>query len=113
MMATNGCNSSFLQHGLAKFAKANPAIEITVSPRPHKHPVVRGHYINGREKAICVRNLDHNQILRKAELLRDSSGEKVKRVSKPVSSVSDSVRGIWDPYRGGAIGVRDILGLPK
>lgn len=64
------------------------------------HPVIKGTYINGREKAICVRNLEKEQILQKAELLRDASGEKLKRVTKPVKSMNESVRGVWSPYHG-------------
>lgn len=90
--------NSFLKHTLPAFARANPQIEIHVSPRPRKHPVVRGHYINGREKAICVRNLQKEQVLAKTELLRDASGEKLKRENKPVKSLNDSVRGIWSPF---------------
>ncbi|KAF8545027.1 thioredoxin-like protein [Trichophaea hybrida] len=97
--SSKGMNS-FLKHHLPKFAKANPQIEITVSPRPHKHPIIRGEYINGREKVICVRNLEHNQILQKAELLRNSSGLKLRRVTKPVSSMNESVRGIFSPFHG-------------
>ena len=78
---------------------------VNVSPRPNKHPVVTGHYINGRHKAICVRNLEPGQILKKAELLRDASGEKLKRITKPVKSINESVRGVWSPYHGGGISV--------
>ncbi|KAG9239081.1 thioredoxin-like protein [Amylocarpus encephaloides] len=95
--SSKGMNT-FLRTNLQKFAKANPAIEILVSPRPARHPVIRGHYINGREKAICVKNMKEAQILQKAELLRDANGEKLRRVVKPVKSVNDSVRGIWSPY---------------
>ena len=56
--------------------------------------------MNGREKAVCVRNLEKDQVLQKAMLLRDASGEKLKRVVKPVKSLNESVRGIWDPYHG-------------
>lgn len=95
-------HSAFLQHTLPQFAKSNPGIEIKVSPRPNKHPVIIGHYINGREKAVCVRNLEKDQVLQKALLLRDASGEKLKRVVKPVKSLNESVRGIWDPYHAPA-----------
>ncbi|KAI9879064.1 MAG: 39S ribosomal protein L51, mitochondrial [Pleopsidium flavum] len=97
--SSRGMNS-FLKHTLPTFAAAHPQIEITVSPRPHKHPVVKGTYINGREKAVCVRNLEKEQILQKAELLRDASGEKLRRVTRPVKSGNESVRGIWSPYHG-------------
>lgn len=93
-------HSSFLKHTLPRFAASHPQIEITVSPRPHKHPVIKGTYINGREKAVCVRNLEKEQILLKAELLRDANGEKLKKVTKPVRSGNESVRGVWSPYHG-------------
>jgi large subunit ribosomal protein L43 len=97
--------SSFLKNTLPKFAAAHPQIEMAVSPRPRRHPVIIGHYINGRVKAICVRNLQKEQILQKAELLRDASGEKLRKQKKPVTSIQESVRGVWSPYHGGGIDV--------
>ncbi|KAI9816813.1 MAG: 39S ribosomal protein L51, mitochondrial [Pycnora praestabilis] len=97
--SSRGMNS-FLKYTLPQFARTHPQIEITVSPRPRKHPVIKGTYINGREKAVCVRNLQKEQILQKAQLLRDANGEKVKKVTKPVKSTNESVRGIWSPYHG-------------
>jgi large subunit ribosomal protein L43 len=52
-----------------------------------------------------VRNLAPQQVLQKAELLRDASGEKLRRVTKPVKSIKESVRGVWSPYHGGGITV--------
>lgn len=94
--------SKFLTHLLRPFAMKNPQIEIHVSPRPNRHPIIRGSYVNGREKAICVRNLEMEQVLQKAELLRDASGEKLKRVKggRMVTSLNESVRGIWSPMHG-------------
>jgi large subunit ribosomal protein L43 len=40
------------------------------------------------------------EILKKVELLRDASGEHLKRTTKPVRSINESVRGIWSPYHG-------------
>ncbi|PGH27669.1 hypothetical protein AJ80_00684 [Polytolypa hystricis UAMH7299] len=97
--SSRGMNA-FLRHNILTFAKANPQIEIRISPRPNKHPVIKGHYINGREKAICVRNLEKEQVMLKALLLKEANGEKLKRVKKPVSSLNESVRGIWSPYHG-------------
>ena len=93
-------NSSFIRSQLPKFAAQNPQVEFAVSPRPRRHPVLIGHYINGGQKSICVKNMDSLQILKKVELLRDASGEKVKRTNKPVSSINESVRGLWSPYHG-------------
>ncbi|KAK5163087.1 thioredoxin-like protein [Cryomyces antarcticus] len=97
--SSKGMNS-FLQSHLPAFAASNPQIEITVSPRPRKHPVIKGTYINGREKAVCVRNMEVKEILAKAELLRDANGEKLRKAKKPVKSANESVRGIWDPFHG-------------
>jgi large subunit ribosomal protein L43 len=97
--------SLFLKSHLAAFARTHPEIEFTVSPRPGKHPVIIGHYINGREKAVCVRNLDQNQILKKVELLRDASGEKLRKTNKAVLSINPSVRGVWSPYHGNGMAV--------
>ncbi|KAK4115046.1 hypothetical protein N656DRAFT_776108 [Canariomyces notabilis] len=97
--SSKGMNG-FIKSLLPKFAAAHPQIEFTVSPRPSKHPVIIGHYINGRQKAICVRNMEPYEILKKVELLRDASGEHLKRTTKPVRSINESVRGIWSPYHG-------------
>ncbi|KAG0128304.1 thioredoxin-like protein [Tuber indicum] len=91
---------SFLKHSLPQFAKENPQIEIIVAPRPNKIPIIRGAYINGREKVIAVDGLEIQQILQKAQLLRDSSGAKLKRITKPVISLNESVRGIFSPFHG-------------
>ncbi|CAK3800739.1 probable mitochondrial ribosomal L43 [Lecanosticta acicola] len=99
--SSRGMND-FLKKSLPTFARENPNIEITVSPRPKKHPVVTGHYINGRQKAICVRNMTPGEILGKVQLLRGASGEKLKRVvgSGKVRSEKESVRGVWSPFHG-------------
>jgi large subunit ribosomal protein L43 len=95
--------NAFIKSSLPSFAARNPQIEITVSPRPHKHPVMIGHYINGKQKAICVRNLTNEGVREKAELLRDASGERTKKLGKPVTSLNESVRGIWSPMHGARI----------
>ncbi|EME47764.1 hypothetical protein DOTSEDRAFT_21511 [Dothistroma septosporum NZE10] len=95
--SSKGMNA-FLKYQLQTFAKENPSIEVTVSPRSGKHPVIKGHYINGRIKPVCVRNMTPNEIMRKAELLKEANGEKLKRVTKPVKSLNESVRGIWSPF---------------
>ncbi|KAI0476903.1 thioredoxin-like protein [Xylaria cf. heliscus] len=97
--SSRGMNA-FIKSQLSKFASLNPQIEFAVSPRPRKHPVLIGHYINGKQKSICVKNMDSLQILKKVELLRDASGEKIVRVNKPITSINESVRGVWSPYHG-------------
>jgi large subunit ribosomal protein L43 len=92
--------NGFIKSLLPKFAAAHPQVEFEVSPRPGKHPVITGHYINGRTKPVCVRNLTPYEILEKIELLRDANGEKLRRQNKAVTSNKPSVRGIWSPYHG-------------
>ncbi|KAF1815804.1 hypothetical protein P152DRAFT_430119 [Eremomyces bilateralis CBS 781.70] len=94
---------SFLKHRLAHFAKEHPSIEINVSPKPNHHPVIKGTFINGRIRAICVKNLEPTQIYQKALILRNASGDKVKRWNKPVRSDNPSVRGIWSPFHGAKV----------
>ncbi|KAI9902567.1 hypothetical protein N3K66_001919 [Trichothecium roseum] len=90
----------FIKSLFPRFAAAHPQIEFSVSPRPGRHPVITGHYINGRTKPVCVRNEEPYLILKKMELLRDANGEKLFRTTKPVHSEKESVRGIWSPYHG-------------
>jgi large subunit ribosomal protein L43 len=93
-------NRTFLKEQLPDFARANPQIEFRVAPRPNQHPVIKGHYVNGGIKAVCVRNFEPKDIMDKVEYFKQSSGEKLKKQRKPVTSVNESVRGIWSPYHG-------------
>jgi large subunit ribosomal protein L43 len=100
--SSRGMNS-FIKTFLPAFAKRNPQIEMFISPRPRKHPVIRAHYINGAQRSICVRNMEAQTVRDKAELLRDASGEKNRKLNKPVTSLNESVRGIWSPFHGDKI----------
>ncbi|KAG6272614.1 hypothetical protein E4U47_002400 [Claviceps purpurea] len=102
--SSRGMNG-FIKSLLPKFVAENPQIEFVLSPRPGKHPLITGHYINGRNKPVCVRSLSPYEILQKMELLRDASGERLKRRNKAVTSSNPSVRGIWSPYHGKGVTV--------
>jgi large subunit ribosomal protein L43 len=95
--------NSFIKASLPTFARNNPQIEITVSPRPRRHPVITAHYTDGAQRSICVRNLQNEGVREKAELLRNSTGEKNRKLGKPVTSINESVRGIWDPFHGAKV----------
>ena len=86
-----------------------------ISPRPRKHPVLRAHYINGATKSICVRNLEKEQVLEKAELLRNSSGVKNRKLKggKFVTSINESVRGVWSGMHASAIDTKGVWGFKK
>lgn len=79
-------------------AKKYPQIEFNVL-RKSGHPLVRAQYTNGREKVVCVRNLNIDNVENKLKLLKDSSGEILRhRVSNDyVDSLNTSVRGVWSP----------------
>ncbi|ODQ51406.1 hypothetical protein SAICODRAFT_95532 [Saitoella complicata NRRL Y-17804] len=102
--ASRGMNE-FLLRNLKQFAADHPSVEITVTPRPAHHPIIRGTYINGREKVICVRNGTPSEILEKCKLLRDQSGVKLKKIKarNVVQSTNSSVRGIWSPFHAGKL----------
>lgn len=111
--------NAFLLHSLPIFAKRNPFIEITVAPQPNTHPVIIGHYTNGNRKEVCVKNMTNEQVRVEAERLRDTTGEKERRngsvgggrdgrggrggIGRPVTSLNESVRGIWSPFHGGRV----------
>jgi large subunit ribosomal protein L43 len=95
--------NSFIKASLPSFARNSPQVEITVSPRPRRHPVIIAHYINGTQRSICVKNLQNEGVREKAEMLRNSTGEKNRKTGKPVTSINESVRGIWDPFHGAKV----------
>ncbi|KAF4507464.1 hypothetical protein G6O67_003956 [Ophiocordyceps sinensis] len=78
--SSKGMNN-FIKSVLPKFAAANPK-----SNSPSLHG-----------PASTPSSSDTTSTL---ELLRDASGEKLKRTNKAVTSTSASVRGIWSPYHG-------------
>ena len=79
-----------------------PSVEFRISPRPNRHPVLKAQYINGRSKAVCVRNMSREQVAEKVEFLLGNSGTRNQRVGgKKVLSGNDSVRGVWSPMHGG------------
>ena len=90
---------NYIKTKLPQFAQKHPSIECIISRRPRHHPCLRGVYMNGKEKVICVKNFDANQIAKKVERLRTTSGFKVKRFTsgKPVLSDTPSPAGLWDP----------------
>lgn len=96
--SSDGMRKFLSSQRLDKFAFANPHIQFEVLRKPG-HPVLKAEYTNGREKAICVRNLNIDVVENKMKLLRDSSGEQLRRWTKNdnVQTLNSSVRGVWSP----------------
>ena len=96
--------NAFIKSSLPSFAQRNPSVEFSVSPRPRKHPVIIANYLNGAQRSICVKNLQNEGVREKAEMLRNSTGEKNRKLDgRPVKSLNESVRGIWSPFHGSKI----------
>ncbi|TRM62392.1 thioredoxin-like protein [Schizophyllum amplum] len=87
---------TYLVKHLEELAHKNPHVEIVVTPRNHKQPIVRGFYVNGRNKVIELRDMEVNGIEKKVQLLLDSSGAKIVPLKRrTVESMTESARGIW------------------
>ncbi|KAF8320049.1 hypothetical protein DL93DRAFT_1929601 [Clavulina sp. PMI_390] len=85
-----------LREGAETIARENPHVEVVVKKRMYKEPLVRGFYLNGRSKEICLKGLDRSEVMQRIQLLLDSSGAKIKPVKgHPVQSSNASVRGVW------------------
>ncbi|KAG5353880.1 hypothetical protein E4T56_gene241 [Termitomyces sp. T112] len=87
---------NYLFTRLVGLARDNPHVEIVVRQRVHREPIVRGFYINNRDKVIPLNGLSLAEITQKVHLLLDSSGAKIKPLKRrTVESNTESVRGIW------------------
>ncbi|KAJ7226012.1 thioredoxin-like protein [Mycena pura] len=87
---------TFLRRELIPLARNNPHVEIVVKQRNRKEPIVRGFYVNGRDKVIALNKLEVTGIQKKLELLLDSSGLKIKPLKRrTVESTTEAARGIW------------------
>jgi len=94
-----------LKHAEA-LAEANPHVEIVVKRRPQRQPIVRGFYMNNRDKVVGLSGYEQNVIEQKVQLLLDASGAKIKSLKRrTIESTTESPRGIWsglhvhEPYR--------------
>ncbi|KZT06253.1 uncharacterized protein LAESUDRAFT_736992 [Laetiporus sulphureus 93-53] len=87
---------TYIRDHLEKLARANPHAEVVVKQRNQKEPVVRGFYINGRDKVISLKGFEVTGIEKKVQLLLDSSGAKIKPLKRrTVESTTEAARGIW------------------
>ncbi|KAK7468524.1 39S ribosomal protein L51, mitochondrial [Stygiomarasmius scandens] len=86
---------TFLLNHAQSLAAANPHVELVVRQRPFKEPILRAFYVNNRDKVIGLNGLEVTQIQKKAQLLLDSSGAKIKPLKKPVESSTLAARGIF------------------
>ena len=98
----NGGSSRFVRELLAtnqlvSFANANPELEIKTEIKKNAHPFIRGEYKTGWDKTIGCKNLDNATLLKNMNMLNDSSGRKITKITKNVFSDKPSVQGAWTP----------------
>lgn len=86
----------FLTTDLKQVAAKYPQIEFVVEKKSG-HPLVSGEYVNGHKKTICVRNSTPQEIIKKIQTVRESSGKPLQKYKYPVRSLNSSVRGVWSP----------------
>lgn len=96
--SSQGMRDFLTSKRLNLLAKQYPHIEFNVLKKSG-HPLLRAEYTNRKEKVICVRSLNIDNVENKLKLLKDSSGETLRHyVSNDyVSSLNSSVRGVWSP----------------
>ncbi|KAI0662450.1 thioredoxin-like protein [Cubamyces menziesii] len=97
---------TFIHNNIENLARENPHVEFVVRQRSHREPVIRGFYINNRDKVIGLKGFEVNGIQQKVQLLLDSSGAKIKPLKREtVVSRNEAARGIWsglhveEPFR--------------
>ncbi|KAH8084119.1 hypothetical protein HD553DRAFT_40853 [Filobasidium floriforme] len=90
---------AFIRDDLVEVAKANPDVEFVVRRlKQGKAALLRGHYVNGRDKVVCVNSLDRQQVANKLELILSSGGGKIKHLKNiqlEAGPGAESARGVW------------------
>ncbi|AET38322.1 mitochondrial 54S ribosomal protein mL43 Ecym_2609 [Eremothecium cymbalariae DBVPG len=96
--SSQGLRDFLVSKRLVQWAEKYPQINFEVVKKSG-HPVIKALYTNGRNKAICVKNLNIDNVENKLRLLKDSSGEQLHHRTKNnnVESLNKSVRGLWSP----------------
>ncbi|KAF8807660.1 hypothetical protein BYT27DRAFT_7165625 [Phlegmacium glaucopus] len=88
--------TTYLLSAVQSLARQNPHVEVVVKQRNQKEPIVRGFYLNNREKVIPLNSLEVTAIHKKVQLLLDSSGAKIRPLKRrTVESTTEAARGIW------------------
>lgn len=89
----------YLESGrIVEWAEKNPEVRVEVKVRNGHHPYIQGRYRTAKNpKQICVKNETPRKIEQVMDTLRNTSGRKVKKLSKPVVTDTPSVQGIWTP----------------
>ena len=82
---------------IIQFAQQNPTVEVIAQLRNGKHPYILAEYLTGSSKQVCVKNEPIERINSVVEMLNNSSGRKITKITKPVRTQTPSVQGVWTP----------------
>mmetsp|Transcript_28343 Transcript_28343/g.47653 ORF Transcript_28343/g.47653 Transcript_28343/m.47653 type:complete len:132 (-) Transcript_28343:317-712(-) len=87
----------WIRLNLVEFAQKNPDLAVKTELKRCAHPFVRGNFVNGNTKTICVKNLDTERISSYVFDLRNQIGRKTSSTGykKPVVTKQTSVQGEW------------------
>jgi len=109
---------------LAEWAASNPHVEVRVVPRNGRHPHVRAEYKTNPPRGTvhqvclkgCTSDSDYNDyydtssspssssssgpraVRRVLDALRNRSGRKLTKLTRPVNTQTPSVQGVWTPF---------------
>ena len=89
---------------LEEFRESNPQIDVKITQKANRHPVLRAHYLWGRivkgeqvPKVIPVPNLQPSEIMDYIVQLRNQWGSKAKSWNERHWRENESVQGTWTP----------------
>ncbi|KAH9836544.1 thioredoxin-like protein [Rhodofomes roseus] len=98
---SSGNTRTYVHNHLEELARSNPHVEFVVKQRTQREPIIRGFYINDRDKVIPLKGFEVTGIQQKVKLLLDSSGAKIKPLKRrTVESTTEAARGIWSGLHG-------------
>jgi large subunit ribosomal protein L43 len=71
----------WMRSNLVTFAQKNADLTIKTELKRNVHPFVRGNYVNGNSKTICIKNLQPEAITEYVNDLSNQIGRKVQMVA--------------------------------
>lgn len=103
----------FLGRELPTLAQEHPGIEFVVEPRWSRLPLIRGFFLRGIQKVLCLKNFTSAQVREAFFKLRNSSGQPLRPFHQQVLSKAPAVRPIWSPFHMLVEGKNDPLARYK
>lgn len=88
----------YLKRNLKSLAESNPGVEFVVEPRWGHPPLLRGFFLDGHDKVLCVKNYTIEKVHEAFLNLRNSSGRPLRRFRQGVTSFAPAIRPLWSPF---------------